>query len=440
MQLSPLDSWLFEGTCKRGYRSRCNDPLGCAVFAPVVMVLLPLSKSVADAWALLMTEDKYLAIDSDHVAGLVSTMAIIGLTAMRDFPPAFPSDMDCRAAMFNGLSAEITESVNIDRSVVRLFLSRAYDAVLGADVAACSAPLATGAFHVKKRPLGGVWVEVDDPTSTPPHKVRALAMASGSPSLPSGLAALKGKKGGLLAAVAASVSEGGHGVEQCDFHIVEAVSMRSKHRASEAKAKRKVLSLLRLVGKDSLVFAEVLGSRSDVSEAEPNTATMLDLLCGKMDPKVVARYAKECTTYFQWVKGLNMEVASVGPVLLCNYLKHTLSRGKSVPTVVRCSLVWLESHAMVSLNASGNGVRDFVLSLARPMAGGPAPKPKDEAPPLPVVFVEAIEGLALTAPTLPLQVFAGVVLLCVHGVKRWADVQFVLETSHTDSGILMTTF
>ena len=95
------------------------------------MILLPLSKSVADAWALLMTEDKYLAIDSDHVAGLVSTMAIIGLTAMRDFPPAFPSDMDCRAAMFNGLSAEITESVNIDRSVVGLFLSRAYDAVLG---------------------------------------------------------------------------------------------------------------------------------------------------------------------------------------------------------------------------------------------------------------------------------------------------------------------
>ena len=119
-------------------------------------------------------------------------------------------------------------------------------------------------------------MEVDDPTSTPPHKARALATASGSPSPPSGLAALKGKAGGLLAAVAASVSEGGHGVEQCDFRIVEAVSMRSKHRASEAKTKRKVLSILRLVGKDSLVFAEVLGSRSDVSEAESHVMVTLN--------------------------------------------------------------------------------------------------------------------------------------------------------------------
>ena len=263
------------------------------------MVLLSLGTSVADAWVQLMLEDEYLAIDTDRVAGLVSTIAIIGSTAMKDFPLAFPSDDACRAAMLDGLSEEITESVKLDRSVVRLFLSRAYSAVKGTDVAACSAPLATGAFLEKKRPLGGVWVEVDDPTSTPPHKARALATAAGSSSLPFGLAALKGKTGKLLDAVAASVSEGGHGVPQCDFRIVEAVSMRSKHRASEAKTKRKVLSLLRLVGKDSLVFAEVLGSRSDVSEAEPNTATMLDLLCGKMDPKVVARYAKECTTYLQ---------------------------------------------------------------------------------------------------------------------------------------------
>ena len=82
-----------------------------------------------------------------------------------------------------------------------------------------------------------------------------------------------------------------------------------------------------------------------------------------------------------------------------------------MPVVVRCALVWLEIHAKVSLNATVTGVRDFVLSLSRPTTRGADVKPQHQAPPLPVVFVEAIEGLALSAPTLPLQVFAGVVLL-----------------------------
>ena len=50
-----------------------------AISAPTAMGLLSLSKTVADAWASLMLEDEYLAIDSDRVAGLVSTMAVISL-------------------------------------------------------------------------------------------------------------------------------------------------------------------------------------------------------------------------------------------------------------------------------------------------------------------------------------------------------------------------
>ena len=224
-------------------------------------------------------------------------------------------------------------------------------------------------FKVRTRQLGGVWVEVGESIPPPPAKSRAPAVAGDSFSLSVGQTALIVKAGKVLSAVAASVSDAGRGVKQCDFSIVQAFSMKGKHRASEAKARKKVLSLLRMVGVDSLVFAEVLGSRPDVLEAEPNTQTMLDLLCGKMDPKVVARYSKECSAYILWARGLNMEVTSVGPVLLCNYLRHIVSRGKSVPVVVRRALVWLETHATVSLNAAGHGVRDFVLSLSPPRLG-----------------------------------------------------------------------
>ena len=122
----------------------------------VAMVLLPLSMSVGDAWASLMVDDEFGGISRNSIDGLVTTLAIIGITAMRNIPLAFPSDNDSRSAMIDGLSGEIIESVNIDRRAVVVFLTRAFDAVKGTDAAACSAPLATGAFRTKKRPLGGV--------------------------------------------------------------------------------------------------------------------------------------------------------------------------------------------------------------------------------------------------------------------------------------------
>ena len=34
-----------------------------------------------------------------------------------------------------------------------------------------------------------------------------------------------------------------------------------------------------------------------------------------------------------------------------------------------------------------------------------------------------LEALAVAAPTLPLQVFAGICAACVHGLKRWSDLR-----------------
>ena len=45
-----------------------------------------------------------------------------------------------------------------------------------------------------------------------------------------------------------------------------------------------------------------------------------------------------------------------------------------------------------------------------------------------MVFVEAM------------QVFAGVILLCVHGVNIWANVQFVMDVQYTEFGVMMTSY
>ena len=116
------------------------------------------------------------------------------------------------------------------------------------------------------------------------------------------------------------------------------------------------------------------------------------------------------------------------------------SRGKSVPTIICCALDWLESHAKVHLSAGGVEIKSFVMSLARPCAEGAAVKDHEQAPPLPVDTVCAIEGLCSTAHSLPLRVFSGVICLCVHGVKRWADVQHVRKVVNTIDGVMLTTY
>ena len=82
----------------------------------------------------------------------------------------------------------------------------------------------------------------------------------------------------------------------------------------------------------------------------------------------------------------------------------------------------------------------FVGGLYWPTAEGATLKDHEQAPPLPIDAVVSVEGLVLTAPIVPLRMWAGVVCGCVHGVKRWADVQHVLGMSSTEDGVLLKTY
>ena len=45
-----------------------------------------------------------------------------------------------------------------------------------------------------------------------------------------------------------------------------------------------------------------------------------------------------------------------------------------------------------------------------------------------------------SAHTLPLRIFAGIVCLCTHGVKRWSDAQHISKLEESKDALLPTTY
>ena len=170
----------------------------------------------------------------------------------------------------------------------------------------------------------------------------------------------------MLRSVAASVVPGPDpGLGNPEVEVVLAFSVRLRHKASEEKARQRVYKLVTKVGVDARVYREV--SEQLVPGFKDSTVqTMLDLLCGKMDPRVITTYCKECELFLQWTATLKKNLNEIGAVLLCSWLRVARSRGKSVPTVVRCALTWLEGHVGVAPRASGPDIKSFVAGLARP--------------------------------------------------------------------------
>ena len=55
---------------------------------------------------------------------------------------------------------------------------------------------------------------------------------------------------------------------------------------------------------------------------------LYSLSMGKLEPKAVNDYCRETTFYVVWARGMGLELAEVGTIMLCSYFRMTLSRGK----------------------------------------------------------------------------------------------------------------
>ena len=93
------------------------------------------------------------------------------------------------------------------------------------------------------------------------------------------------------------------------------------------------------------------------------------------------------------------------------------------------------------IGSLGVDIRDFVNGLS-PANGGSdtVAEAKHQAPAFSVDAIVFIEHLVCSAHTLPLRIFAGIVFLCTHGVKRWADAQHLSRLEESKDALLPTTY
>ena len=68
-------------------------------------------------------------------------------------------------------------------------------------------------------------------------------------------------------------------------------------------------------------------------------------------------------------------------------------------------------------------MKAFVSKLTMVSLDGTVLKAPCQAPPAPPDSIRALEALITCGHTFPIRVFAGVAVLCCHGVKRCGDAQ-----------------
>ena len=167
----------------------------------------------------------------------------------------------------------------------------------------------------------------------------------------------------------------------------------------------------------------------------------LDILCGKVTARGGLDYVKEVFRFLDWTEALEREIVGLGSILICSYMRSVVARGNSVPVKVRCALNWFENHSSTPIGSLGVDIRDCVNGLS-PAHGGSntVAETKHQAPALSVDAIVFIEHLVCSAHTLPLRIFAGIVCLCTHGVKRWADAQHLSRLEESKDALLPTTY
>ena len=150
-------------------------------------------------------------------------------------------------------------------------------------------------------------------------------------------------------------------------------------------------------------------------------------MVGARQPGCISTYVKECFAYFEWAAALKYDVCSIGVVTLCCYFRSTSERGKSVPNLERCALVWCQECTKTPLGAGSREVLAFVSKLIVVTTDGVTLRAPVQALPVPPDTIIALDNLVLSAHTLPIRIFAGIAVLCCHGVKSWSDAQHVSD-------------
>ena len=386
----------------------------------------------------------------DRLLRIASALKGAGLSSSREFRLGFPPSVQARQAEARGLAIEIAADLLNERpDELEVLIYAAIESCAHLSVGTCFSVIATGGIP-ERRLSSGTYVERESAaasagsTSRPSPSV-ATSVAGlpkgrfsfGVSVEPTGFTNANARR--AVSAAAASLSDGRSKKPRVEAAVTQ--TLQKKEKAKLLRAQGELLELLSRVGSLSAAWCELFGEDPSRDLEAHEAEVLFGILMGRTQPKAILDYCREVNAYLSWVEGIGRAPHGVGPLMLCSFFRMALSRGKSVPLKIKCALVWFESHAKIQLNATGVEVRDYVSGLTvRDASGLHKVEAARQAPPLPVDTVIRLERLATTAHTLPFRVFAGVICLCVHGVKRWSDVQHVLSMSALADGLLVKTY
>ena len=206
------------------------------------------------------------------------------------------------------------------------------------------------------------------------------------------------------------------------------------------RASKLGISILSRIGSASARFVDLYGPEGTNVPTDASLGAMEALVLGNLSPDTVTDYCRVTSKYLDWLESLRVPVAKIDSLLAAGYLQNLRKNGHSVPTRVRAALVWAENVFRVSLGVSGRDIADFVMKLTAVKEDGSPTDDPAKARMIPPGLVIRLENSGIDSPLVPVRVFAGVAVLCTHGIKRWAEVQCVRSLTLSRDSVVVTSW
>ena len=272
-----------------------------------------------------------------------------GLPTSRELRLGFPETDEGRREETRGLASEVAKAIlgeNADET--HFLLYAAVDTCADLPRETCHSRLATGGGVRDRRLLQGTFV---DGESAAAHVRRLVApgvrvaapiaalpkgrLSFGVAAAPHGFESTASRK--TVAAVASSLTT--LAPKRARVECEEAApTLGARENAKLLQAQGAVLELPSRVGPLSAVWRELCSEDPDRDLGGSETEVLLNLIMGKTQPKATLDYCEEVNGYLSWLAGIGRPPANAGPLVVCSFLRLTLSRGKSVPAKVKCRL------------------------------------------------------------------------------------------------------
>ena len=227
-----------------------------------------------------------------------------------------------------------------------------------------------------------------------------------------------------------------------DFGVVKkprkGAGIKARGEVLRSKVASMGVTLLHRFGSVSIRYAELNEFKGETYANFLGVFT--DLMFGRLTSECVKGYLREVDRFVDWTSAICVPCNSVSTLVLCGYLRNVRSRGHSVPKLVKAALVWAESVFLVSIGCGSRDVLNFVGRISTISSAGVAIDSPKKATLVPPEVIIQLESFVASSSSVPIRVFAGVALLCCHGIKRWGDVQHVSKMVLTDDALVVTTW